>query len=227
LIGTSELALRHTRSAEELREVLGSNLEDLQRMAGIVQDMLFLSQADRGARARRTAVTSLAALAERVAGYCEAALAEAGLSVDVTGDAAGAFDMPLLARALSNLLANAIRHATPGTSVSVAIAVEAGGGVKIQVINLGEAIPPLALPRLFDRFYRADAARSHAARHHGLGLAIVAAIARMHGGTTLATSHSGTTAIGMMLPAQAPQERPLPSATGRATLPAHQETHDA
>ena len=61
LIGSTELALRKSRRADELREVLASNLEELQRVAGIVQDMLFLSQADRGATARRVPTCSLAA----------------------------------------------------------------------------------------------------------------------------------------------------------------------
>lgn len=171
-------------------------------------------------------MTSLAALAERVASYHEAALADAGLSVAVVGDAKGAFDVPLLERALSNLLANATRHATPGTGVRIDIAGQAADSVKVQVINHGEAIPPAALPRLFDRFYRVEAARNHAARHHGLGLAIVAAIARMHDGSTFAASQSGTTAIGMVLPARDPQEPPLRT-SGKASLRTHQETHDA
>jgi two-component system heavy metal sensor histidine kinase CusS len=72
--------------------------------------------------------------------------------------------------------------------------------VSIAVINRGAEIDPIHLPRLFDRFYRADASRAHANLNHGLGLAIVAAIARMHGGTTFAISSSGITKIGISLP---------------------------
>ncbi len=79
LIGSTELALRRARDAGELREVLGSNLEELQRVASIVHDMLFLSQADRGASARRVPTPSLAALARQVCNYHEAALVDAGL----------------------------------------------------------------------------------------------------------------------------------------------------
>lgn len=199
LIGSTELALRRARDAGELREVLGSNLEELQRVAGIVHDMLFLSQADRGASARRVPTPSLAALARRVCNYHEAALADAGLTLDIVGDAKGSFDTPLLQRALSNLIGNATRYAQRGSAVRVEIAQASHGEVQLRVVNRGATIEPVHLPRLFDRFYRGDPARSDADRNHGLGLSIVAAIARMHSGRPLATSSSGISSIGMSL----------------------------
>ncbi|MBN8489912.1 MAG: heavy metal sensor histidine kinase [Burkholderiales bacterium] len=202
LIGSTELALRRSRGADELREVLGSNLEELQRIAGIVQDMLFLSQADRGATARRVATASLAAVVRRVADYHEAALADARIGLEVRGDVAGAFDNALLQRALSNLIANATRYARRGTVVRVEIDAAREGEVTIRVVNVGDTIAPEHLPRLFDRFYRGDPSRSDAAHNHGLGLSIVAAIARMHGGVPLAESSAGVTAIGLMLRAE-------------------------
>ena len=206
LISSCELALRKPRSEAELREVLASNLEDLQRMAGIVGDMLFLSQADRGQGARLSAVASLAALAHEVIEFHEAALQEAGVRVVVQGDVPARVDARLLRRALSNLLGNATRYATPGSTIAVQIAHhpcarhEGAGEVELAVLNQGPPIPAEHLPRLFDRFYRGDAARSQADRNHGLGLAIVAAIARLHGGRTFAESADGHTRIGLILP---------------------------
>ena len=206
LISSCELALRKPRDAAELREVLASNLEDLQRMAGIVGDMLFLSQADRGQGARLSAVASLAALAHEVIEFHEAALQEAGVQVVVQGDIPARVDARLLRRALSNLLGNATRYATPGSTIAVQIAHhpcarhEGAGEVELAVLNQGPPIPAEHLPRLFDRFYRGDAARSQADRNHGLGLAIVAAIARLHGGRTFAESADGHTRIGLILP---------------------------
>jgi len=198
LISGSELALRRAHSAAELQEVLGSHLEELDRLAHIVADMLFLSRAQRGSSARRTQVPSLAQLAAEVTEFHEAALQQATLAVRIEGDAAAAVDAGLLQRALSNLLGNATRHATPGSTVLLAIA-RADGRTRITVENAGAAIAPEHLPRLFDRFFRADPARSQADQHHGLGLAIVAAIARMHGGGTLAESAAGRTRIGLWL----------------------------
>jgi two-component system heavy metal sensor histidine kinase CusS len=206
LISSCELALRKPRGEAELREVLASNLEDLQRMAGIVGDMLFLSQADRGQGARLSAVASLAALAHEVIEFHEAALQEAGVQVVVRGDVPAQVDARLLRRALSNLLGNATRYAAPGSAIAVQIGHhpctrhEGAGDVELAVINQGPPIPEEHLPRLFDRFYRGDASRSQADRNHGLGLAIVAAIARLHGGSTFAESAGGRTRIGLVLP---------------------------
>ena len=198
LIGNTELALRKARSPEELRLTLASNLEDLQRIAGIIRDMLFLSQADRGAQARRSPVPSLARIARQMIEFHEAAFEEAGLHVDLDGNAAGDFDVPLLQRALSNLLSNVPRYARSGSRVRVEIS-ETDSEASIVVINHGETIPAAEQEAIFDRFYRVDRARAAGQLHHGLGLAIVAAIARMHGGRTVARSSNGKTAIGIIL----------------------------
>lgn len=203
LTSSVELAMRKPRSDEEMQELLGSNLEELQRMSAIVHDMLFLSQAERGATARRQPVASLAAVAAGVADYHEAALEEAGVSLQVHGDAAGDFDVPLLRRALSNLVGNATRYARTGSVIAVEIGRLPGGEVRIAVTNQGVTIGAAHLPRLFDRFYRGDRARSHADQNHGLGLAIVAGIARMHDGRTFAASDDGVTSIGVLIRATA------------------------
>lgn len=199
LISSCELALRKSRDVEEMRDVLGSNLEDLHRMAGIIGDMLFLSNADQGVGARRSDVPSLAALAGEVIEFHDAAIHEAGLSAEVRGDAAGLVDARLLRRAISNLLGNATRYATPGSAVRVQIERLPSVQISITVINSGPTIAPDHLPRLFDRFYRADPARAHGDRNHGLGLSIVAAIARLHGGQVFASSDDGVTRVGLTL----------------------------
>ena len=203
LIGSSELALQRERPAAELQDVIAENLEDLRRLAIIVNDMLFLSQADRGASARRSPVTSLAAELGEIIEYHEASLHDRGLSAVCDGDATGAFDLSLLRRALSNLLSNATRYATPGSTIKVRIASE-GGRIRIWVENEGSPIEQEHLPRLFDRFYRVERSRRQVgASNHGLGLAIVAAIARMHQGEPFARSADGITTIGLDVPSSA------------------------
>ena len=207
LIGETEVALSRERSAESLRDTLASNLEEMQRLSAMVNDMLFLSNADRGAEARRGAPVSLATLARQVAEFHEGTLDEAGLRLDVVGDATVAVDEPLVKRALSNLLGNATRFAAPGSTVQVRIAgdttPQAASEVEVVVQNHGPGIAPQQLPRLFDRFFRADESRccEGQEQHHGLGLAIVAAIARMHAGRTLARSHDGITEVGFTVAA--------------------------
>ncbi|MCO5339584.1 ATP-binding protein, partial [Delftia tsuruhatensis] len=72
--------------------------------------------------------------------------------------------------------------------------------VRDATTNEGQTIDPSHLPRLFDRFYRADSSRTQARSNHGLGLAIVAAIARLHQGNVFARSEAGVTSIGLIFP---------------------------
>jgi two-component system heavy metal sensor histidine kinase CusS len=205
LIGQTELALSRDRGVEELRDTLVSNLEEMQRLSTLVNDMLFLSHADRGAVARRGEPVSLAALANEVLEFHEAQLEESQLRLRVDGDVHAPVDASLVKRALSNLLGNAARFAQPGSTVVVQLgtlhaATAERREVQVWVENVGEPIPEQALPRLFDRFFRCEASRAcDREQHHGLGLAIVAAIARMHDGRTLAHSHAGVTRIGFTL----------------------------
>ena len=211
LITSVEVALRgRADDADALRELLGSNLEELERLAGIVRDMLFLSTAERGARARTTDVPSLAAEVREVVDYHEAALEEAGVRVEITGDARARVDAGLLRRALSNLIGNATRHAEPGTTIDVHVDRRAARGadpeIVVTVSNVGETVAGEHLARLFDRFYRVDrrggdavGAEPRRSPRHGLGLSIVAAIARMHAGRTFARSADGLTSIGLIV----------------------------
>lgn len=194
LIGMVEVELARPRSIEELREALLSALEEARRVSTIVIDMLFLSKADRGAVARRSGPVSLADQVRTVLEFHEATLEDAGLKVHVSGDASIGIDAGLVRRALSNLLSNAARYATPGSTIAVAIDTQPDG-VWVKVANRGEPVPVDVLPNLFKRFFRAERSRSDSSEHHGLGLAIVAAIARMHGGQTRATSRSGVSEI--------------------------------
>lgn len=197
LIGHTEVTLsRQDRPAEALRETLTENLEELQRLAALVSDMLFLSRADRGAVARRAPAASLADLVRQVVEFHEAAFSEAQLRVDIEGDTDAAVDQPLFKRAVSNLLGNATRYATKGSVITVHIGLDAYRRAEVVVENCGPDIEPPSVPRLFDRFFRTDESRVDGHLHHGLGLAIVAAIARMHSGHTVAVSGGGRTRIG-------------------------------
>ena len=203
LIGSTEYALRRPRKETELREILGQNLEDLHRLNNIVQDMLFVSRADRGALARRTEHESLAGVVWKVIEFLRPSIEDAGLDVEVIGDTSCAVDEPLIERALSNLLSNGIRYARPNSTLTVSITSqwsEAGVlEVQLTVRNRGESIASGDLPRIFDRFYRADSSRTSSDRNHGLGLAIVAAIARMHQGRPVALRDAEGATIGLVL----------------------------
>jgi two-component system heavy metal sensor histidine kinase CusS len=208
LVGATEVALARGRSEDDLRETLLSNLEEVQRLSALVNDMLFLAQADRGAQARRQSDVDLHALAEQVAEFHEAAIAEAGLQWRVVGEVQAAVDAPLIKRALSNLIGNATRYAERGSDIVVQLGLDAAAAgqpgtlVRIEVGNRGPVIESQQIERLFDRFYRVEASRAcPESQHFGLGLSIVAAIARMHGGQVFAHSLDGWTRVGMTIPA--------------------------
>jgi two-component system, OmpR family, heavy metal sensor histidine kinase CusS len=106
-------------------------------------------------------------------------------------------DRGMLRRALSNLLDNALRFTPTGGEVRVRIE----EGVRLTVENTGEGIAPQLLPKLFDRFYRADPARREGSSEHaGLGLAITQSIVRAHGGRIFCESGPGWTRFVVELP---------------------------
>jgi two-component system, OmpR family, heavy metal sensor histidine kinase CusS len=201
LMGNTEVALAKERPAGELKETMIVSLEQLRQLSSMVNDMLFLSGADRGALARRGEPTRICHIAEQVVEFHEFALEEAGLTAEVHGTAVASVDAPLLQRALSNLIGNATRFAERGSAVRVLIEEAADKEIHVIVENRGEPIEANVLPRLFDRFFRVDCARCDSESHHGLGLAIVSAIARMHGGKPLAKCENGVTRIGLTLQA--------------------------
>ncbi|HEY4317297.1 MAG TPA: heavy metal sensor histidine kinase [Herbaspirillum sp.] len=199
LIGETQVALSRERSALEFQSVLQSNLEELDRLRSIINDMLFLARSDQGEAATGLAQTRIADEVRKTLEFFEFVLDEREITASVVGDTeAGApIETALFRRALTNLLQNAIQHSPGGAHIRVRIS-QRESSVAIAVANPGEQIEESHLPRLFDRFYRIDAARHdhHQLHGHGLGLAIVKAVAGMHGGTTFASSSDGLTTIG-------------------------------
>lgn len=195
IIGQAEVTLSRPRSEEELRDTLASNLEEVRRLSSIVSDMLFMANADSGAVATTSPRASLADQVDQVLEFYEGAIADNQLSTRVEGDAYALFEPRLVRRAISNLLSNAIRYAERFSEVVVRLD-ERDGQAWVIVSNVGPELPVGAVPQIFDRFFRAQPSRYGSSENHGLGLAIVAAIARMHRGKTCAHSSEGTTSIG-------------------------------
>ncbi|MEN4921595.1 heavy metal sensor histidine kinase [Achromobacter spanius] len=198
LINGTQVMLSSPRDAQELRDALESNLEELEDLKTLVNDMLFLARADRGERAADLATVSLAAEARRVAEYYEATLEEHAVRLRCTGDASVAVNAGLVRRALANLISNAIKATPRGGEIVLACSASAAGA-RVEVRNPGPPIPPADLPRIFDRFFRSGQARAPRSEGHGLGLAIVRAIARMHGGDVDAASDANGTVVAITL----------------------------
>ncbi len=195
LIGQTQVTLSRERSVTELKEALHSNLEDLERLRGIVNDMLFLARADRGERAPNRVEVSIAQEVSHAVEYLEFIFEEAGVRVRIEGDAHASIETSLFRRAVTNLLQNAVQHAPRGAEIVVFV-LQQPGAIRVSVQNTGPGIAREHLSRLFDRFYRVDSSRSGSRENHGLGLAIVRAVAAMHGGTVFAESEDGATTIG-------------------------------
>ncbi|WP_419341223.1 heavy metal sensor histidine kinase [Achromobacter sp. PD1] len=198
LISGAEVILSSPRSEQELREVLESNLEELEGLKALVNDMLFLARADGGEPAGDLQEVDVRREVARVAEYYEAALDEAGVSLTAHGAATLMANPRLLRRAIANLLSNAIRATPHGRGIDL-YCITRQDEIEIRVRNPGAPIAAEALPRIFDRFYRGDDARSRRADGHGLGLAIVRAIARMHGGNAFARCGGQGTEVGFTL----------------------------
>jgi two-component system heavy metal sensor histidine kinase CusS len=188
--GASEVALARSRSTADYQALLVSNIEECDRVGRMIENVLFLARAESPQFALHRAVFDAGQELTRIAEYFEGISAEAGVDVRVAGQARLCADSELFRRAVSNLLANALRYTPRGQAVSMT-AVESDQGVSISVVNPGEGIAAQDLAKVFDRFYRGDKARSNSAGSTGLGLAIVKTIVEIHGGTVLASSDPG------------------------------------
>jgi signal transduction histidine kinase len=106
-------------------------------------------------------------------------------------------DPVLVRRALSNLLSNALQHTPRGGTITISVTRSDDRHVEVQVKDTGSGIGPEHLPKIFDRFYRADPARYRSPQGTGLGLAIVKSIMALHGGSVRIQSrpNEGTTVI--------------------------------
>ena len=201
LMTQTQVALSKARSADQYREVLYSNLEEYERLARMIADMLFLAKADNGLIVPSSELVDLAVEVRALFGFYEAFAEEHGVSLVLAGAGAVRGDSLMIRRALSNLLSNAIRHTPRDGSVKVLIDQGESGEAQLSVENPGEDIEPQHLPRLFDRFYRVDPSRQKASEGAGLGLAITKSIVEAHQGTIQAFSSNGSTRFAITLPA--------------------------
>jgi two-component system heavy metal sensor histidine kinase CusS len=186
LIGQTQVTLAHTRSESEYKSVLESNLEELERLGRIAQNILFLAQADHERQEIERATLNTREQLETIATYFEGLADERNLRFDVQAEGEMFVNEIMSRRAISNVVVNAVRYAEPGTTIRLTGSEDAQGA-RIVIGNQGERVSPEELARLFDRFYRGDAARSEFTESSGLGLAIVQAIMRLHSGSASAS----------------------------------------
>lgn len=199
LMTQSQVMLSRSRTADEYRDVLASNVEEFERLSRMVADMLFIAKADEGQIVLSRETMALEQVAEDLVEFHRLVAEEQAVSLTCSGRGEIIGDPLMIRRAISNLLSNALRHTPAGGQIS--LLVEAGeSSVRIIVSNTGETIPEKHVPRLFDRFYRADPSRHREGSSSGLGLAIVKSIVLAHGGEVSVVSEGGTTSFILRIP---------------------------
>ena len=207
LKGEIEVALRSPRDSMEYRRVLSSTLEEVERMARLVEDLLLLSRADAGGLRWESERVELDHLVEEVAKQGDVLARGKQIRVQLKELAPLIIqgDGRRLKQLLLNLVDNAIKYTPAGGEVALALramapvssdavdsAPPAREEAEIIVQDTGIGIAPEDIPRIFERFYRADPARSREAGGAGLGLCIGKTIAEAHGGRIEVESSPGT-----------------------------------
>ncbi|MGE5279167.1 MAG: sensor histidine kinase, partial [Deltaproteobacteria bacterium] len=183
-------ALEDKANAKDFVEIIH---RDSERLSTLIDDLLDLSRIESGKMRMTFAPCDVRALVQRVAGILGNQARAKSLSIDVemAGDLPQApADETRLSQVLVNLIDNAIKYTPEGGRIAVRAAVT-GDSLQLDVTDTGIGIPSEDIPRLFERFYRVDKARSREMGGTGLGLSIVKHIVQAHGGRVWVVSEQG------------------------------------
>lgn len=196
--GESEVALTRARTADEYRDVIESTVAECERLSRVIDSLLFLARAEAAERQiTRSDFDGSAAIAKIVSFY-EAIAEERHVAISASGGGTIHADPLLFGRAVSNLVDNALRFTPPGGKIQIALRSRTDGA-EVSVTDDGAGIASEHLPRVFDRFYRAD--RSRSSEGTGLGLALLKSIVDLHGGTvTIGSEVNVGTSVTFVLP---------------------------
>jgi two-component system heavy metal sensor histidine kinase CusS len=203
LRGEAGVALSKARTAEEYQRTLESSLEEYARLTRLIDNMLFLARTD-GAASEHLTCSTLDARQEIVSvrEFYEALAEDRGVELACEGTGVVQADPVLFRQAVSNLLSNALNYTPNGGQVQLQIRKRGDQGIDVCVKDTGCGIAAEHLPRIFDRLYRVDSARSQHPNGTGLGLAIVKSIMALHRGSVEAKSTVGRgTSITLSFPA--------------------------
>ncbi|MBR8155074.1 heavy metal sensor histidine kinase [Burkholderia cenocepacia] len=199
VISSSQITLSRARTTDEYEALIESNIEECERLQRMIENMLFLARTDNARQHLKTVELDAGSELRRLASYFQALADEAGVRIDVHGEAPVVADATLFRRAVSNLASNALEHAQAASTIELAVSVQ-GSYAVVEVTNRGVAIPPEQVERIFERFYRIDSSRHGAARNAGLGLAIVKSIMELHRGKVEVASRDGRTTFALYFP---------------------------
>jgi two-component system heavy metal sensor histidine kinase CusS len=186
-----EVALLKSRSIDDYRESISSNIEECNRLTSMVHSLLFLARVDNDQATAVREDVNLKSEFEVIREFFDVAANEKGIDLRVECDPKVKLvvDRVLFQRAVGNLVLNAITHTPSGGAVTIRVT-SPPGAVSVEVIDTGCGISPEHLPHVFERFYRADKVRS-SAEHLGLGLPLTQCIVELHGGSATLESQAG------------------------------------
>ena len=199
LMGHTQQTLRKTRSIEDYQNLLASNQEEYERLARMIDSMLFLARTEQPNTSVNLRKVELHALLEQLCEYFEGMAEENDMRLVNEAEGSLQADPDMLRRALANLLANALRYGAPGSPIHISSR-RGDEGLEISVHNQGPPIGDEHLPRLFERFYRCDPSRAQPGGSGGLGLAIVRSIMQLHGGSVRVESGEQGTCFVLVFP---------------------------
>ncbi len=185
LRGETEVALEQNRGAEDYRESLALIKDEAERLTRIVENLFILARQPVDQHAMMKEPLRLNEVVSECVRAAQVLATQRGLRLHLDGATSEVNftgDDELLKRMLLNLLDNAVKYTAPGGEVSVVLSTQ-NGSARIIVTDSGIGIPSVDQPRIFDRFYRVDKARSRALGGAGLGLSIAKWIVEAHGGT--------------------------------------------
>lgn len=197
-----ELAGVPTRTESELRASIAHAADEAERITALAEQLLFLARHDEdGAPANRELQPLLPILRSAVDAAAPAAEQQGVLiTLDAQPELAATVDADALRRAVDNLIANALRYAPAKSAITITASID-HGQIIVAVRDHGPGFPPAFLPHAFERFRRADTARTRQDGGTGLGLAIVRAVAREHGGdATAVNEESGGATVSLRFP---------------------------
>jgi len=199
MLGEAQVALTRERTAAEYRETIESTIGECERLSRIVDNLLFVARVDAAREPIARKRFDARGAVEKIAAFYQAIADERHVSISCTGDGYIYADPNLFERALGNLLDNALRFTPKNGSIQIALS-EHDCDFEIAVNDNGCGIAPEHLPRVFDRFYRADSSRGSDGA--GLGLALVKSIVDLHGGSASIQSEMGRgTTVRLTFPA--------------------------
>jgi heavy metal sensor kinase len=188
-----EVGLREPRGGSDYRAIIGSMLEEADRLSGLVDRLLTLSRAESGHAKLTIDAVDLYDLAEDVVNYLGVLAEEKGqsLTVEATGRPRGSADRLVLRQSLINLVDNAIKYTPPGGSIRIQVA-DTASGPSLAVTDSGPGVAPEVRTRIFDRYDRGGEARPNDIGGSGLGLAIAKWAVEVNGGRLRLEHSNGT-----------------------------------